>query len=313
MQGSTVFKRLFWIAAGVLIVIAAAMAIVVVNALYNPPDEGKGRTIRLTVQTGESFSHVTKRLAAEGLLDHPRIIDLYAVLVHHDRSMKSGTYKFTVGEKPASIIEKLLSGQVLKAVVTIPEGRNIWEIGGILSASAGIDSSAFVAFAGDSVNAAKFGIDAPSLEGYLFPDTYDIPWGMSVEETARMMVSKLHQVFEDGMKLRADSLGMNLKQVLTMASIIEAEARLPEERPMVSAVYYNRLRRGMKLEADPTVAYAKGGYIGRLFHEDLLIPACRPDPFVIRGRPRSRPRCFRIPRARLYILLRGEMEDIYFH
>ncbi|MDH3217092.1 MAG: endolytic transglycosylase MltG, partial [Candidatus Krumholzibacteria bacterium] len=118
---------------------------------------------------------------------------------------------------------------------------------------------------------ADLDIEGPSLEGYLFPDTYLIPWGIGPREIARTMADRLDDVFDDTMSARADELGMSRHQVLTLASIIQAETRLSEELTRVSAVYHNRLQKGMRLEADPTVAYAMDGYRGRLFFRDLEV------------------------------------------
>jgi len=114
-------------------------------------------------------------------------------------------------------------------------------------------------------------VEAPSLEGYLFPDTYLVPYGARARDAVDMMLSRMDRVFGDSLFARAAQQGMTPNQVLTLASIVEAEARVPDERPRVAAVYRNRLRRGMRLEADPTVAYAMGGYRGRLLYADLEV------------------------------------------
>jgi UPF0755 protein len=113
-------------------------------------------------------------------------------------------------------------------------------------------------------------IPAPSLEGYLFPDTYRVPWGAGAPDIVRQMLSRTDEAFAAYLD-RCAAMGWTPHEVLTMASIIEAEARVGEERSLISAVYHNRLRRGMRLEADPTVAYAMGGYRGRLLYRDLEI------------------------------------------
>lgn len=251
--------------------LTAAVVAALLIGLYSSGGYSGKESLRITVSEGEPFSSVVSRLEEVGLVAHPGIVRLYAIARGFDRSIRAGTYRFSPGTRAIDIVRMLVEGDVLKSLVTIPEGLTIWETASILSKEAGIDSAAFVAVAGSSQISAKMGIDAPSLEGYLFPDTYVIPWGMEPMEAVTTMVGRFREVFDDSLRRRADALGMSVEDVVTLASIIEAETALPDERPLVSAVYHNRLSRGMKLEADPTVAYAKGGYRGMLSREDLSI------------------------------------------
>jgi len=265
-------RKILLVPAVILFLAGSLLAGMLLGALYYPPQRDRGRTVLVTVDKGDSFEKIIGGLSREGLITHPRLVSLYAELTRLDRGVNAGTYRVVVGERPSTIIRRLVQGDVFKVTVTIPEGFTLRKVAGVLE-EAGIDSAAFVSFAGSREAAEKFELQAPGLEGYLFPDTYIIPWGMSVDEAAGVMVSRLRSVFDDSMRARADDLHMNLHEVLTLASIIEAETRLPEERPLVSAVYHNRLRRGMKLEADPTVAYAMGGHRSRLFKKDLAFPS----------------------------------------
>lgn len=218
-------------------------------------------------------------------------------------------------------MKKLIAGDVLKVAVTIPEGQNIWEVAGTVSTRVGIDSSLFVSCASSPKTAAGFGIPALTLEGFLFPETYFIPWGSSTEEIVEMMVSKCSTVFDECCRAAAESMEMSMIDVFTLASIIESEARLPEERALVSAVYHNRLGKHMKLEADPTVAYAMGGYRGRLLYDDLLVdspyntymheglppgPICNPGKASIEAAIHPDPAC----RA-LYFVAKGDGGHIF--
>jgi len=114
-------------------------------------------------------------------------------------------------------------------------------------------------------------VPAPTLEGYLFPDTYRVPFGSSAADVVNQMTARAHASWTEAYERRAREIGMSHHDVMTLASIVEAEARVADERPTIAAVYHNRLRTGMRLEADPTVAYAMGGYRGRLFYKDLAI------------------------------------------
>jgi UPF0755 protein len=262
-------KKIILIAAAGLFLVAAAGAGLMIDTLYRAPDGGE--IVRIVVEKGRPFSSLVEELAGNGLIRRPRLIELYAVVNKYDRGIDAGTYEFAPGEKPVTILERLVSGDVLKVTVTVPEGMHLWEVAGAVSAQAGIDSISFVSAVSDPETAARFGIGAPTLEGYLFPETYLVPWGVDRDTMIGVMVNRLREISGELRRARPDSSAMTVNELLTLASIIEAEARLPKERALVSAVYHNRIERGMKLEADPTVAYAMGGYRGRLLYKDLLI------------------------------------------
>ena len=274
--GRGVGRRVMVVFVFVCAVILLAGAGFLYVALYHAPDapetaaEG-GRIVRLTVNKGVAFSTITRELHRQGLVRYPRIISLYAKLRRHDRQVHAGTYQFNPGETPRDIIKKLTSGDVLKIAVTIPEGYTLRQIAKTLAESAGIDSMAFYRAASDPIRRTEWAVQTTSLEGYLFPDTYWIPWGSRDDAVVDMMLSRLAAVFDSSLKRRAKTMNLTRHEALTLASIVEAEARLPRERGLIAAVYHNRLRRRMRLEADPTVAYAMGEYKGRLLFKDLEI------------------------------------------
>jgi UPF0755 protein len=254
---------------------AAVGTVTVFHAVYSRPEVGgAGATpVLFTVVSGESFSSLAGRLEGLGLMGRPRAVSVWAWLRGWDRRVKAGTYRFVRGDRARDIVEKLVRGDVLKVSVTIPEGFRYSQIAGVLAGAlapeARVDSVAFSSLSTDREVLDALDVEGPSLEGYLFPDTYLIPWGMTAEEIVRMMRARLSEVFDADMRRRVEELGMTVHQALTLASIIQAETRLPEEFALVSAVYHNRLNRGMRLEADPTVAYAMGGYRSRLYYKDL--------------------------------------------
>lgn len=257
----------------VLLFAVAAGAAFMYRAVYGsrPARAGQGESVLFAVEPGESFSSVAIRLGNLHVVDHPRAVEMYAWLRGWDRNVKAGTYRFAGTESAREILGKLIAGDILRVSVTIPEGFVHSQIAGALSAAARIDSVEFEALLTDEDARRELNVNGPALEGYLFPDTYLIPWGSTPRDAARMMRVRLDEVFDENMVKRAEEIGLTRHQVLTLASIIQAEARLPEEMPLVSAVYHNRLKAGMKLEADPTVAYALGGHKDRLYYKDLEI------------------------------------------
>lgn len=262
-------KRAIIIVCAVAVTIAVGTGIVTTYAVFKRAAPGEPNLF--AVLPGEAFSTVLGRLDDEGLVDHPKAVALYALLRRFDRHVKAGTYLLTPGDRPVDILSKLVHGDIHRVSVTIPEGYLHRQIAGVLAESVEIDSVVFASLLDDSTLLADLAIDGPNLEGYLFPDTYSIPWGMGPRDVSQLMVARLNEVFDEEMTNRAEQLGLSRHEALTLASIVEAEARLSDERTLVSAVYHNRLRVGMRLEADPTVAYALGGYKGRLFYRDLEI------------------------------------------
>jgi UPF0755 protein len=259
-----------------LLLIVVVSAAYCFYALYGAPSTddappGAADTVSVTVTKGRAFSNITRELHDHGLIRYPRIINAYALIRKYDKRIHTGTYQFVRGEKPIDILARLVDGDVLKILVTIPEGFTARQIAGAMAKQAGLDSTAFIDAAIQPELLAHRNIEISTIEGYLFPDSYRIPWGSEPQAVVAMMLSRLDEVFNPSLLRRAEAIEMTPHEVLTLASIIEAEARLPAERATISAVYHNRLKRRMKLEADPTVAYAMGEYKGRLLYKDLEI------------------------------------------
>jgi UPF0755 protein len=186
-----------------------------------------------------------------------------------ERRLRAGQFTVVPRSTPGAIIHLLVEGPMDPNEITIPEGLTLWEAAGILAREAGVDSVAFVAAVTSDSVAARFGVSRPTLEGYLFPDTYDFPLGTSVGEVLSTLVPRAQQVLTEVMAGKGPQ-PLHPEEMVILASIVEAEARLPEERPRIAAVYLNRLRKGMRLEADPTVAYVLRER-RRLYYKDLEV------------------------------------------
>jgi UPF0755 protein len=265
-----VFKKTIVITIAAILFAAIAAVVTIRLGITRPAGGPDSPAVRVEVPDGQAFSVLVDRLADEGIIAAPRAVKLFAKMRGYDRRIHSGTYEFSAGEKPIDMLARLMSGDVVTTDVTVPEGYNVWQISAAFEA-ADIDSVDMLAALGDADLLERRRIEAPSLEGYLFPDTYRVRWGASAGEVTRMMLERMDDVFDAALVQRAVDIGMTPHEVLTLASIVEAETRVPSERALVSAVYHNRLRRRMRLEADPTVAYAMGGYRGRLLYADLEI------------------------------------------
>jgi UPF0755 protein len=205
------------------------------------------------------------------VIRYPWLFRIYAGLKHHGRDVKPGTYLLQRDLPWSDALEALTRGTGLVHTVTIPEGWALSEIEPLLVRTLGAPAESIAAAVRDSSLIARLGTPGPTLEGYLFPDTYFFPDGT----TARVAVLEMVRAFEREWQPQWDdareAAGMSRNEVVTLASIIEKEAKLPAERPVISAVYHNRLRLGMPLQADPTIQYALGHHVERVTFKDLAI------------------------------------------
>ena len=273
-----------------------------VLALAPPPP---GPPVEFSVEHGTSLRTISRDLRAAGLIRSPRTFELLARLSGADRDLRAGSYELPAGATPWRLLGVLRAGVIELHQVTIPEGLWMWETAGLLASGAGVDSSLFVALVTDSVVVRNLGVSSRTLEGYLFPDTYDVPPGrepwLLIEQMVRQSLGVLAEE-----RARNPEVEMSDAEVLVLASIVEAEARVAEERPRIAAVYLNRLARGWRLEADPTVLYAFRERRPRLFHRDLTVdspwntyrvlglpptPICSPGRAAIRAVFSPEPSC----------------------
>jgi UPF0755 protein len=185
------------------------------------------------------------------------------------KRLQSGEYEFTSGMSLFEILQKLESGRVVTHQVTIPEGFTAEDIAKLLAGERLADRDRFLALVQDPMVAARLEVAAARLEGYLFPDTYRLTRGMGEEEIIRVMVGRFRQSVPPDFRERAARLRMDPHEVVTLASLIEKEARLNAERPVISAVFHNRLRQRMPLQSDPTAVYMVPRGPGRITASDL--------------------------------------------
>jgi UPF0755 protein len=231
--------------------------------------EGEGPPVRFTVPEGSGLSAVTDTLAARGLVGSPPVFKVYARVRGDDRALKPGVYEVPEGTGWGAILDKLVAGDVIRMRITVPEGWDLRQIAPRIAEATGADPDSVHAFLMDPATAERFEVPGPTMEGYLYPATYQLPAGAPVERVVRVMVDQYRALWTEGRRTLADSLGMTEREVVTLASIVEKEARVWPERPRIASVYHNRLRRGMRLEADPTVQYAVGEHQRRLLFRHI--------------------------------------------
>lgn len=189
-----------------------------------------------------------------------------------DRHLQAGEYRFDRPLTAIEVAEKLVRGQVHLRPITFPEGLTIADMARIFEAEGFGSAASFIEASDRSALVAALDPDAPNLEGYLFPDTYALPRDATAGDLVRLMVERFERAFDEDLRRRAAERELSIREVVTLASIIQAETAKLEERGLVSAVFTNRLRLGMALQCDPTVIYAlrlAGLYDGNLTREDL--------------------------------------------
>lgn len=263
-------KRISTIAA--LLVAAGFMFAVYLGMLYYGEDIGPhAKKVEIRIVPGAYLSDVQRQLVDNGILKHPRLFRWIAVLTGRDKTVQAGRYVFLEGMSVARMLHKLGAAEFEITRLTIPEGFMLREIAGTVEREVEIDSAQFYNLAHDAAFVNRLGINAPSLEGYLFPDTYLLSWPISSKELAKLMVERFREVFDDKIAKHAGGAGLSTNEIVTLASIVQAEAQETAEMNRISAVYHNRLRKGLRLEADPTVAYALGGVRRGLKYSDLKI------------------------------------------
>jgi UPF0755 protein len=230
-----------------------------------------GAATRVIIPRGASFAQAADSLARTGLVGSPRMFRLYGRLTGGDRNIKPGTYLLRHGTPWKDIISALNGGHGLVNTITIPEGYSLSQITPLLARTLKVPADSVEAAVRDTALLARLDIRNKTVEGYVFPDTYAFPLGTTARQAVREMVYAFERRWRPDWDSSLVELKINRNDLVTMASIVEREARLPEERPVIAAVYYNRLRRGMLLQADPTVQYALGHHVGRVLYKDLAI------------------------------------------
>ncbi|MDH4082006.1 MAG: endolytic transglycosylase MltG [Nitrospira sp.] len=190
-----------------------------------------------------------------------------------DRKIQPGEYEFNGAMPPTEILSKLLTGRVLLYTVTIPEGYTINQIADVLEGQHITSRTEFLRMASDRSFIKTLGISAETVEGYLFPDTYRFARATPAKEVVRTMVDQLGRVVTEEWQERAKDMNLTIHQVLTLASVIEKETGAGDERPHISSVFHNRLKKRIPLQSDPTVIYGLPNFDGNLHKKDLSHPS----------------------------------------
>ena len=244
---------------------------------FVPPSKTASTKI-IFIKKGTPLKKVSEILEQEGIIKNRRFFVLLTTILGKKAKVKAGEYEFHTQMLPLEVFDALVKGQVKRHLVTIPEGYTLSQIAQLLADLNLVEKKAFLERASSPAFIDALGLSqlaGPTLEGYLFPDTYHLVREIDPEEVIQMMVHRFKKVFGSDLAGVASEVGFSERETVILASIIEKETSLSEEKPLISAVFRNRLRKKIPLQSDPTVIYGIKNFNGNLTKEHLL----RPTPY----------------------------------
>ncbi|VFQ46404.1 endolytic transglycosylase MltG [Desulfoluna butyratoxydans] len=269
-----------------ILVVGTGGTAIHLSRFYRTPQGDPATTLIYTIKRGQSFNTTARQLVKAGLCSSETKLRFMATVYGLDKKIKAGEYRLSGAMTPEEILTVLTSGKVHLRRLTIPEGYTVRQIADVVEQS-GLGEAALImdlCFSEPFTRRMELPGEAPSLEGYLFPETYLFEKGTSEEAILAAMVGRFKAVFTEELQQEGKALGLSPNQVVTLASIIEKETGAPSERPIISSVFHNRLKKRMRLETDPTVIYGIKDFNGNITRKDLR----RRTPYntyVIKGLP----------------------------
>lgn len=260
-------KKIYY---AVLVFIGCALIFFLVLLNYAASSiDNRNVAVDVDIPTGSSFLKVTEILNRAGLVKSRFLFYSLAFTRQATRSIHAGEYEFNTSMSPATVMDKLLRGDIKTYRITIPEDFTVKEIANRLAEYKLIDEVEFINLSADENFIDSLDIKGDSIEGYLFPETYLFDRSMSTRQIMKIMVGQFWKKVTPEMRKRANDLGFNMQQFITLASIIGKESGNSEEKPLISAVFHNRLRKKMKLQSDPTAVYDLENFDGRVKRQHL--------------------------------------------
>jgi UPF0755 protein len=254
-------RRLAWGGAALAVLLALGAAVWLARSLS--PVGGTGGPIVVELAPGAPLARIARELEAAGAVRSARSFALLARWRGRGADLRAGEYEFERSLDAAGVLERIAAGRVRTHAVSLPEGLTAEEVAARLAERGLVDREAFLAFARSADAAASLGVEGPTLEGYLFPETYRLARGLAAADVAAALVRQFLAVWEE-IAADARAADLSMAKTVTLASIVEKETGAPAERPLIAAVFLNRLRRGMRLETDPSVIYGIPDFDGNL-------------------------------------------------
>jgi len=220
------------------------------------------------INKGDTLTKVTHKLKKFNFITNVNFFVITSIVFNRD-NIKIGKYRISNGMSSLEIAKKLSRGEIVTKKITIPEGFNIYQIAERMEAEEITSSKKFLNYCFDSNFINSIGISASSAEGYIFPDTYIFPLNSNARDIIIIMHNRLKKILKSIVTSKMNKLGLNLHQLLTLSSLVEKEAKIASERKYISAVFHNRLKRGVKLDSCATILYATKKFKGKLRYRDL--------------------------------------------
>ena len=230
---------------------------------------GDGPLRRVHVPPGSSFGAIADSLEAKNILGSTLVFRVYGRATGAAGQVQAGTYQFREGAGWRKVLDDLTHGRVASDRLTVPEGWDVQRIAPNLANLLEIPPDSVLSYMLDTATASRFDVPGPTLEGYLYPATYVVPAGAPLDTVISRMVREYEEVWTPERRALADSAGLTEREVVTLASIVEKEAKVAREMPTIAAVYLNRIDIGYPLQADPTVQYALGEHQNRLLYAHI--------------------------------------------
>ncbi len=279
-------KTLLLILIPLLAIVCVAAGVIFELHTYaeTPANVNAQDNVIIRVRPGQTLTSTANILQQANLVKSRLKFILIARIKGMDKHLKAGEYLLSAAMPPRKILEIMVKGAVNLHKLTVPEGYNISQIAVLVENANFGSKDNFIKQATDPGLASKNGIAASSLEGYLFPDTYLFPREVTIEKIISTMVNRFRSIFTTEWEKRAKNLGFTVHQVVTLASIIEKETGAAFERPIISSVFHNRLKKNMRLESDPTVIYGIKNFDGNLTRKHLSTKTPY-NTYKIRGLP----------------------------
>ncbi len=266
----------------IFIIIMAVLIIGFGLFLMRPAKSGGAEQV-VILREGMSLREASDSLEKRGIIRDKTLFMLWARLRGYSRKIKAGEYRLSSNMSPIRVISMLTRGEIITYSVTVPEGFSVTQIGGLLAEKDLVDEQKFLSLTHNKEVLRSYGVTGQSLEGYLYPDTYQFGKGLSPGSIIDVMIKRFREVvmpYREAM----EQTGMTMGEILTLASIVEKETGCADERPIIASVFLNRLKKGMRLDSDPTVIYGIKNFTGNLTREDLLKPTPY-NTYVARGLP----------------------------
>lgn len=254
----------------VLFMICAGFFFVIIFNVTVPRD-ARGKKTVFTVRQGQTVMEIASALEKQKIIRNSFAFELLVRASHDESRIKAGDYRLSPRMSILQIMEKLVKGDVIKDLFTIPEGSRVRDVAAALERMHSGSSVDFLDVATMNRSIHVGGLCPENLEGFLFPDTYEVPHGAGAKEVAEMMTRRFEEVVMPVYEGTTKENRPGLLEIVTIASLVENEARLESERPLIASVYYNRLRKDMPLQCDATIQYVLGGTKPYLDYSDLKI------------------------------------------